>query len=105
MSNHDQSSPGDMCSWPLFYPGQGMGLRFNSDTHQFMVRWMVGYLVDPITKSIMGSQLRGKPICQDAEIDSLRLAQEFSQLARFRLDPTAALATNGFFQCAVAIEK
>ena len=55
-----------------------MGSRFDSDAHQFMVRRMVCYFVDPITEPIMGSQLRRKPISQYAEIDSLWFTEQFS---------------------------
>ncbi len=66
---------------------------------------MVRYFVDPITESIMGSQFRRKTIRQHAEINRLRFAKQFSELACIRVDPTAAVPRNSFLECAVAIEK
>src|SRR5208283_2555303 len=105
MPKNHQGGSRNVSSWPPFYPRQGMGLRFNPDAHQFMVCRMVCYLVDTKTESIVGSQLRCKPIGQHAQIDRFRFAQQFSKLACFRIDPTAALPVNGFLQRTVALEK
>src|SRR5271165_336232 len=74
MTKNHQGGSRNVSSWPPFYPRQGMGLRFNPDAHQFMVCRMVCYLVDTKTESIVGSQLRCKPIGQHAQIDRFRFA-------------------------------
>jgi hypothetical protein len=39
-----------------------MSLRFNAESHQIMIGWMIRDLIDSISKSVMGSQLGREPI-------------------------------------------
>ena len=53
-----------------------MRLRLNPDAHQVMIGRMIGYFVDTMPESIVGSQLRRKPIGQHTQINCFRFAQQ-----------------------------